>query len=111
LSPCRRQCAFKRTRQVNVVDELPKTTGKIRRFKLRDSLGAGQWRNAITLILTRSLRGHRVGPAMDATPRHDPVVAHDSPGFASSRLGPDLGLEVIRMVEQGSHRSTTSASA
>lgn len=29
------------------------------------------------------------------------VVVHDSPGFASSRLGLVLGLEAIRMVEQG----------
>lgn len=31
----------------------------------------------------------------------DAVVVHDSPGFASSRLGLVLGLEAIRMVEQG----------
>jgi acyl-coenzyme A synthetase/AMP-(fatty) acid ligase len=38
---CRdRMAAFKRPRQIIVVDELPKTaTGKIRRFALRDSLG------------------------------------------------------------------------
>jgi benzoate-CoA ligase family protein len=38
---CRdRMAAFKRPRQIVVVDELPKTaTGKIRRFALRDSLG------------------------------------------------------------------------
>jgi 3-hydroxybutyryl-CoA dehydrogenase len=30
-----------------------------------------------------------------------PVVVHDSPGFASSRLGLALGLEAIRMVEEG----------
>jgi len=29
------------------------------------------------------------------------VVVHDSPGFASSRLGIALGLEAIRMVEEG----------
>ena len=29
------------------------------------------------------------------------IVVQDSPGFASSRLGVALGLEVIRMVEQG----------
>jgi 3-hydroxybutyryl-CoA dehydrogenase len=29
------------------------------------------------------------------------VVVHDSPGFASSRLGVLLGLEAIRMVEEG----------
>jgi 3-hydroxybutyryl-CoA dehydrogenase len=31
----------------------------------------------------------------------EPVVVTDSPGFASSRLGVILGLEAIRMVEQG----------
>ncbi len=38
---CRdRMAAFKRPREIHVVDELPKTaTGKIRRFALRDQLG------------------------------------------------------------------------
>ncbi len=31
----------------------------------------------------------------------DPIVVQDSPGFASSRLGLVLGLEAIRMVEEG----------
>jgi 3-hydroxybutyryl-CoA dehydrogenase len=31
----------------------------------------------------------------------EPIVVHDSPGFASSRLGLALGLEAIRMVESG----------
>ncbi|NNG15866.1 MAG: 3-hydroxyacyl-CoA dehydrogenase family protein, partial [Gemmatimonadales bacterium] len=31
----------------------------------------------------------------------EPVVVQDSPGFASSRLGLVLGLEAMRMVEQG----------
>jgi len=31
----------------------------------------------------------------------DPIVVNDSPGFATSRLGVLLGLEAIRMVEQG----------
>lgn len=31
----------------------------------------------------------------------EPVVVRDSPGFASSRLGVVLGLEAIRMVEEG----------
>ena len=30
-----------------------------------------------------------------------PIVVTDSPGFASSRLGLVLGLEAMRMVEQG----------
>ena len=31
----------------------------------------------------------------------DPIVARDVPGFASSRLGVTIGLEAIRMVEEG----------
>ena len=30
-----------------------------------------------------------------------PITVHDSPGFASSRLGVAIGLEAIRMLEQG----------
>ncbi|MCU1416933.1 MAG: 3-hydroxybutyryl-CoA dehydrogenase [Schumannella sp.] len=30
-----------------------------------------------------------------------PITVHDAPGFASSRLGVALGLEAIRMLEQG----------
>lgn len=33
--------------------------------------------------------------------KKEPIVVRDSPGFASSRLGIVLGLEAIRMVEQG----------
>ena len=31
----------------------------------------------------------------------EPIVVNDSPGFASSRLGLALGLEAIRMLEEG----------
>ena len=31
----------------------------------------------------------------------EPIVVQDSPGFASSRLGVTLGLEAMRMLEQG----------
>jgi 3-hydroxybutyryl-CoA dehydrogenase len=31
----------------------------------------------------------------------DPILVKDSPGFASSRLGLVIGLEAIRMVEEG----------
>ena len=31
----------------------------------------------------------------------DPIVVRDTPGFASSRLGLVLGLEAMRMLEQG----------
>jgi 3-hydroxybutyryl-CoA dehydrogenase len=40
---------------------------------------------------------HAVAQAMGK----DPIVVRDSPGFASSRLGVVLGLEAMRMVEQG----------
>lgn len=33
--------------------------------------------------------------------RKEPIVVNDSPGFASSRLGVALGLEAVRMVEEG----------
>jgi len=35
------------------------------------------------------------------TMRKEPIVVKDTPGFASSRLGVALGLEAMRMVEQG----------
>src|SRR5205807_8566709 len=31
----------------------------------------------------------------------EPIVVQDAPGFASSRLGVVLGLEAMRMLEQG----------
>jgi 3-hydroxybutyryl-CoA dehydrogenase len=31
----------------------------------------------------------------------EPIVVNDSPGFASSRLGVAIGLEAIRMLEEG----------
>ena len=40
----------------------------------------------------------RLGARRSARP---PIVVRDSPGFASSRLGVLLGLEAIRMVEEG----------
>ncbi len=42
-------------------------------------------------------RAVAVGKAMGKTP----IIVRDSPGFASSRLGVVLGLEAMRMVEQG----------
>jgi 3-hydroxybutyryl-CoA dehydrogenase len=33
--------------------------------------------------------------------RKEPITVRDVPGFASSRLGVALGLEAMRMVEQG----------
>jgi 3-hydroxybutyryl-CoA dehydrogenase len=44
-----------------------------------------------------------VGRARDLAVRlgKEPIVVRDAPGFASSRLGVLVGLEAIRMVEQG----------
>lgn len=44
-----------------------------------------------------------VQQVLDAVRRmgKDPIVVRDAPGFASSRLGVVLGLEAMRMVEQG----------
>lgn len=44
-----------------------------------------------------------LGRAREAAERmgKEPIVVIDSPGFASSRLGVVLGLEAMRMVEQG----------
>lgn len=44
-----------------------------------------------------------VEAALDVVHRmgKEPIVVRDSPGFASSRLGVLLGLEAIRMVEEG----------
>ena len=33
--------------------------------------------------------------------KKEPIIVRDVPGFASSRLGVTLGLEAMRMVEQG----------
>jgi 3-hydroxybutyryl-CoA dehydrogenase len=39
--------------------------------------------------------------AVAQTMKKEPIVVRDVPGFASSRLGVTLGLEAMRMVEQG----------
>jgi 3-hydroxybutyryl-CoA dehydrogenase len=60
------------------------------------------------MTLLEVVRGARSAPwavesAVDAGRRmgKDPIVVRDSPGFASSRLGLVLGLEAMRMLEQG----------
>jgi 3-hydroxybutyryl-CoA dehydrogenase len=60
------------------------------------------------MALVEVVRGDRSAPqaverARDFAERlgKTPIVVHDSPGFASSRLGIALGLEAIRMVEEG----------
>ncbi|MEV0037809.1 3-hydroxyacyl-CoA dehydrogenase family protein [Streptomyces sp. NPDC050804] len=57
----------------------------------------------IEIVLTPHTGEDTVQAALDWTRglgKRD-VVVNDSPGFASSRLGVALGLEAIRMVEQG----------
>lgn len=39
--------------------------------------------------------------ALGQSMRKEPIVVRDSPGFASSRLGVALGLEAMRMLEEG----------
>ncbi|MBI4409328.1 MAG: 3-hydroxyacyl-CoA dehydrogenase family protein, partial [Gemmatimonadetes bacterium] len=58
--------------------------------------------------LVEIVRGQRTAPETVAAALafvrrlgKDPIVVNDSPGFASSRLGVLLGLEAMRMVEQG----------
>ena len=58
--------------------------------------------------LLEIVRGERTTDAVVATSRafatslgKTPIVVHDTPGFATSRLGVVLGLEAIRMLEQG----------
>jgi len=58
--------------------------------------------------LVEIVRGARTSPASVKTARQwvaamskTPIVVGDSPGFASSRLGVALGLEAIRMVQDG----------
>jgi len=58
--------------------------------------------------LVEVVRGGRTGEAsLDAAVafvhrlEKEPIVVRDSPGFASSRLGVALGLEAIRMLEEG----------
>src|SRR5260370_7277971 len=52
--------------------------------------------------------GEQTGPETTATVREvavrmkkEPIIVRDVPGFASSRLGVTLGLEAMRMLEQG----------
>ncbi|HKK07936.1 MAG TPA: 3-hydroxyacyl-CoA dehydrogenase family protein [Gemmatimonadota bacterium] len=60
------------------------------------------------MALVEVVRGDRSAPhaverARDFAERlgKKPIVVQDSPGFASSRLGVALGLEAIRMLEEG----------
>jgi 3-hydroxybutyryl-CoA dehydrogenase len=55
-------------------------------------------------IVTHARAGrHAIERARETTVRmgKEPILVRDTPGFASSRLGVVLGLEAMRMVEQG----------
>ncbi len=60
------------------------------------------------MALLEIVVGERTAEEVTATARQlgqrlgkEPIVVRDTPGFASSRLGVALGLEAIRMLEQG----------
>ena len=60
------------------------------------------------MALVEVVRGSRTDDAiLDAAVEFarglgkEPIVVRDAPGFASSRLGVALGLEAMRMVEEG----------
>ncbi len=60
------------------------------------------------MALVEIVRGARTAPevveravAVGRRMGKEPIVVRDSPGFASSRLGLALGLEAMRMLEQG----------
>ncbi len=60
------------------------------------------------MALLEIVRGEKTSDATVARARafahhvgKDPILVKDAPGFATSRLGVLLGLEAMRMVEQG----------
>ena len=57
----------------------------------------------IELVLPDGCTGHTVGLAQQWVARlgREAIVVQDSPGFATSRLGVLLGMEAIRMLEEG----------
>lgn len=57
----------------------------------------------VELVVGEQTAPQTVETALEVTRRlrKDPITVKDVPGFASSRLGVALGLEAMRMVEQG----------
>jgi 3-hydroxybutyryl-CoA dehydrogenase len=57
----------------------------------------------VEIVVGEKTSAETVETAMSVgrTMRKEPIVVKDVPGFASSRLGVALGLEAMRMVEQG----------
>jgi 3-hydroxybutyryl-CoA dehydrogenase len=85
------------------IDEIASATGRPGRV-----LGMHFFNPVHLMALLEVVRGERtaqetVDLAVDVGRRmgKDPIVVRDSPGFASSRLGLVLGLEAMRMLEQG----------
>jgi 3-hydroxybutyryl-CoA dehydrogenase len=85
------------------IDEIASATDRPQRV-----LGMHFFNPVHLMALLEVVRGERTAPetvdlAVDVGRRmgKDPIVVRDSPGFASSRLGLVLGLEAMRMLEQG----------
>lgn len=85
------------------IDELSQFTSRPERL-----LGLHFFNPVPASLLVEVVRGTRTSEDAVAEAREwvkvlakTPVVVKDSPGFASSRLGLALGLESIRMVEEG----------
>ncbi len=85
------------------IDELAAVTSRPARF-----LGMHFFNPVPASALVEVVVGARTDPALVADAREwvaqlgkTAVVVRDSPGFASSRLGIALGLEAVRMVEEG----------
>jgi 3-hydroxybutyryl-CoA dehydrogenase len=85
------------------IDEIASATGRPERV-----LGMHFFNPVHLMALLEVVRGERTAPetvelAVEVGRRmgKDPIVVRDSPGFASSRLGLVLGLEAMRMLEQG----------
>ena len=57
----------------------------------------------VEIVVGRETSGETVGAvrAVAARMKKEPITVRDVPGFASSRLGVALGLEAMRMVEEG----------
>jgi len=85
------------------IDDLASTTERPERF-----LGLHFFNPVPASALVEIVLGERTDPALADRARQwvgalrkTPIVVRDSPGFASSRLGVALGLEAIRMLEEG----------
>jgi len=57
----------------------------------------------VEIVLGKETAGETTAAVCDLAQRmkKEPIMVRDVPGFASSRLGVTLGLEAMRMVEQG----------